>query len=126
MTGREDVRYHLVDAYQRQFGEFVLERNENKLLCGRFAPGPAFADVEPLFREFEEAVNCQALPKIDRLDTAIEALGLHLRSADSSHQLAIKDVQIWSDGGITCRLLDQAFAEVNGSPASAPAQVSKP
>jgi hypothetical protein len=123
---RQDVAsYQLLDAHQRQVGKMVVERNEDTLLFGRFTPGTAYADVQHLFREFEDAVNCQALPQIDKLDAAIDGLGLHLRSADGSRQLAIKDVQIWSDGGITCRLLAQASTEENGTLAPAPTQVSQ-
>ena len=95
---------HLIDAEGRQVGQIVIERSEDKLVFGKFTPGPTFPAVQHLFREFEEAVDLQALSVVDELDAAIDALGLHLRSPDGSQRVEIHDVQIWSDGGITCRL----------------------
>jgi hypothetical protein len=122
MTQQAEVRFHLLDAHQRQVGEMVIERSEEKLLFGKFIPDRAFADVADLFREFEEAVNLQALRKVDELDTAIGALGLFLRSPDGSQELAIRDVQIWSEGSITCRLIGPALSQVNGSMECTPSQ----
>jgi hypothetical protein len=34
-------------------------------------------------------------------------LGLHLCWPDAREPIAIQDVQIWSDGGMTCRLCGQ-------------------
>lgn len=98
----------LVDAEQRQIGQMRIERHEDDLIFGKFVPGPAFPNVQQLFRDFEGAVEVQALHVIDQLDAAIAALGLHLRWADESEHIEIQDVQIWSDGGITCRLCDQS------------------
>jgi hypothetical protein len=94
----------LIDGEGRQVGRIVIERSEDDLVFGKFIPGPAFPAVQHLFREFEEAVDLQALSVVDELDAAIAALGLHLRSPDSSQRVEIRDVQIWSDGGITCRV----------------------
>jgi hypothetical protein len=52
---------------------------------------------------------------VEQLDAAIAAVGLHLRLPGTSQPLGIHDVQIWSDGGITCRLHSPAPADVNGS-----------
>lgn len=95
---------HLVDAQGQQVGQIVIERREGNLVFGRFVPGPAFSTVQHLFREFEEAVNLQALSVVDELDTAIAALGLHLHTPDDSQRTEAHDVQIWSDGSITCRV----------------------
>jgi hypothetical protein len=122
MMREAQARFQLVDSRQRQLGEIVIERNEEELLFGEFIRGPDYSDVEQLFRQFDEAVNLQALRKVDELDAAISALGLHLRSLDGSQQLAIKDVQIWSDGSITCRLLGPTLAEVNGNLECMPSQ----
>ena len=104
MTRPAEASFQILDAHRRQVGEMVIERSEDKLLFGKFTPGRAFSDVEHLFREFEEAVSLQALRKIDELDAAIGTLVLYLRTSDGSQDLAIRDVQIWSDGSITCRL----------------------
>jgi len=114
MTRQAEARFQILYAHQRQVGEIVIERSEEKLLFGKFIPGRAFSDVEHLFRDFEKAVNLQALRKVDELDTAISALGLYLKSPDGSQELPINDVQIWSDDSITCRLLGPALSEVNG------------
>ena len=94
----------LVDPQGRQVGQIEIERREENLIFGRFVPGPAFSTVEHLFQEFEEAVNLQALSVIDELDTAIAALGLHLHTPGDSQRIEAHDVQIWSDGSITCRV----------------------
>jgi hypothetical protein len=74
------------------------------LVFGKFAPGPAFSAVQHLFLEFEEVVNLQALSVVDKLDTAIAALGFHLCSPRGLQRIEIHDVQIWNDGNITCRV----------------------
>ena len=95
---------HLIDADGRQVGQIVIERSEDKLVFGKFIPGPAFPTVQHLFRDFEEAVNLQALSVVDELDAAIDALGLRLLSPDGSQCVEVHDAQIWSDNSITCRL----------------------
>ena len=95
---------HLVDRQEQQLGQIEIERREENLIFGQFVPGPAFSTVRPLFQEFEEAVNLQALSVIDELDTAIAALGLHLLTPRDSQRIEAHDVQIWSDGSITCKV----------------------
>jgi hypothetical protein len=105
----------LLDAKQRALGQITLEERQGDLLLGRFAPGPDFPAVEPLFREFEEAVNAQALGAADRCEAAIGALGLRLRAPGNREQMEIKDVQIWSDGGISCRIGGAVTGALNGN-----------
>jgi hypothetical protein len=50
---------------------------------------------------------------IDELDAAIGALGLYLCWPDVPEPIVIQDVQIWSDGGITCRLCGQSTTSAN-------------
>ncbi len=109
----------ILDGQQRPVGQLCLERREGDLLVGKFLPGPAFPAVESLFRAFEEAVDSQALGMVDELDASIAALGLHLTSPRDGQRLPIRDVQIWRDGGITCRL-GVAGTEVNGSQPTTP------
>ena len=90
-----------------------IERQEEDLLSGMFVPGPAFPRVEQLFHEFEAAVEVQALHVIETLDATIAALGLHLQWPDAREPITVQDVQIWSDGSITCRLCSQSTAPVN-------------
>ena len=106
----------LMDIEQRQLGQMRIERQEEDLLYGVFVPGPAFPHVEQLFHEFEAAVEVQALPVIETLDAAIAALGLHLQWPDTREPIAVQDVQIWSDGSITCRLCEQSVASTKQVP----------
>ena len=98
----------LIDAQERHIGQIVIERSEAELVFGKFVPGSDFPAVRQLFLDFEEAVNLQALSVVDELDSAIEALGLRLHLPGGSQQIAVHDVQIWSDGSITCRVSDPA------------------
>ena len=108
MQLRAEQIVDLVDAEQRPIGQMRIERQEDDLIFGTFIPGPAFHSVEQLFREFEEAADVPALHVIDELDTAIAALGLRLRCLDILEPIEIRDVQMWSNGSITCRLSSQS------------------
>lgn len=94
----------IIDGQDRALGEMTVETRDGNLLCGKFAPGPAFSAVSGLFRNYEEAVNSQALGVVATLDKQIADLGLRLRSQSGAGLLELHDVQIWSDGGISCRL----------------------
>ena len=102
----------LMDTEQRQLGQMRIERQEEDLLYGTFMPGLAFPSVEQLFHEFEAAVEVQALHVIEPLDAAIAALGLHLQRSNAREPIVVQDVQIWSDGTITCRLCEAPVASV--------------
>jgi hypothetical protein len=106
----------LIDIEQRQIGQMRVERQEEDLLYGTFVPGPAFPNVEHLFHEFEAAVEVQALHVIANLDATIAALDLHLQWPDAREPIAVQDVQIWSDGTITCRLCEQPIAAAKAAP----------
>jgi hypothetical protein len=106
----------LMDTEQRQLGQMRIERQEEDLLYGTFVPGPAFPNVEQLFEEFEAAVEVQGLHVIETLDAAIAALGLYLQRPDARESIAVQDVQIWSDGRITCRLCEQSGASAKAAP----------
>ncbi|ETW95577.1 MAG: hypothetical protein ETSY1_30040 [Candidatus Entotheonella factor] len=108
----------LVDNKQQHIGQVRVERQEDDLVVGTFLPGENFACIAPLFRDFEEAVDAQALHVIDELDTKIAALGLQLRYPGLSDLTAIRDVQIWSDGGLTCRLCSESVIPALQSPQS--------
>ena len=116
MVQRTGQVFDLLDGQGRQLGQMRLERCDGGLLSGVFVPGPEFAVVERLFREFEDAVNSQSLSVVDRLDGAIAALRLHLRSQDDLQSLAVHDVQIWSDGNMSCRIITPAQLVRDGSP----------
>ena len=114
MQQRAEPIVDLMDTQQRHIGQMQIEHQEDDLLVGTFVPGPGFPSVKRLFRDFEEAVDVQALHVIDELDAAIAALGLYLRRPDVAEPIAIQDVQIWSDGGMTCRLCGQSTTLANG------------
>ena len=130
MQQRAEPIVDLMDTQQRHIGQMHIERQEDDLLVGTFVPGPAFSGVKQLFRDFEEAVDVQALHVIDELDAAIAALGLYLPWPDVPEHMAIQDVQIWSDGGMTCRLCGQSTTSANaGLQSKSPRQtkgVTKP
>jgi hypothetical protein len=105
----------LLDSQNRRLGQMTVDRREGGLLLGKFAPGPDFPAVRSLFCDFEEAVNSHALSVVDELDTALSALGMFLQSPDGTRRLTVHDVQIWSDGGITCRLSVPSPETTNGS-----------
>ncbi len=105
----------LTDGKRRQLGQITVEGRENDLIVGGFVPGSAFPVVERLFRDFEAAVDAQALSVVEQLDAAIAALGLHLCFPDGSQRVDIHDVQIWSDGGISFRLSRRTAASGSGT-----------
>lgn len=94
----------LIDQQGHAIGQIEIERREENLIFGRFTPDSAFSTVQHLFQKFEEAVDTQALSVVDELDTAIAALGLNVRTPEGSQCIEAHDVQIWSDGSITCRV----------------------
>ena len=69
-----------------------------------------------LFRDFEEAVNLQALSVVDELDAAIRALGLYIHLPDDSQRLNVYDVQIWSDGNVSFRVDRSSVSAVGTAP----------
>jgi hypothetical protein len=115
MTFHADQVVTLFDGTNRRIGDLTVERIDNDLLFARIRPGPDFAVAEPLFRAFEEAVELQALKKVDELDGAIAALNLHLVTDDDQQSTSVHDVQVWSDGEMTCRLTPVAPPSVNGA-----------
>lgn len=103
-------------ADQQQLGQMRIERQEADLLSGTFVPGSAFPTFEQLFHEFEAAAEVQALHVIETLDVAIAALGLHLQWPDAREPISVQDVQIWSNGSITCRLCERCVASATAAP----------
>jgi hypothetical protein len=117
----------LMDAQHRLLAYALLESNTADLLTGAWRPGPDYAAVESLFRDFEEAVNSQSLAAVERLDAAISNLGLSLALPDRKEHQPIHDVQIWSDGGFSCRPGTPVGPSLNGmSAARSAGSTSKP
>jgi hypothetical protein len=115
MTIQAGQVYALLDNQRRNIGEVTIERLEGELLFASIHPGVDFAAVVPLFRAFEEAVELQALKKVDELAGQIAALKLQLASGKDREPMAIHDVQVWSDGAMTCRLRPVAPSDGKGA-----------
>lgn len=115
MAIRLDQKMDLFDSNHHRLGKIAIERIEGNLLSGTFEPGSAFATVERLFRQFEEAVDVQALGVVEKLDSAIASLGLYLVPPEGTGAFAIHDVQIWSDRGISLRIRDPGKNGQSGS-----------
>jgi hypothetical protein len=108
----------LVDAQRRHLGQMTVRSDADGLLEGTFVPGPDYPEVRSLFRAFEEAADSQALSAVDRLGAAIDALGVRVCAPDGSLRVAVHDLQIWSDGAMTCRVAAPARPNRNGCPSA--------
>jgi len=117
MVPSSESVFTIQDAQQRELGRVEVECRKDGLLTGCFTPAPGFATVARLFRDFEEAVNSQALAVVEKLGATLDALGLELRPPGDSPATAITDVQIYSDGGFSCRLDAPVPMRANGSTA---------
>jgi hypothetical protein len=117
---------HLLDASQRLLGRVIVERSSDDLITGTFQPGPGYPVAGDLFRRFEEAANSQALSVVEEIESAIAALGLSLSVPDGSQRQAIRDVQIWSDGGFSCRPGAAVGGSMNGPAAVQSKSKSRP
>ena len=95
----------------RELGKVRIDRIEGDLVLGAFTPGADFDAVRPVFVAFEEAVERQVLSEVDRLDREIAAIQLCVRNGTEGAE-AVRDVQIYRDGGVSFRL--SAVAERNG------------
>lgn len=111
---------HLVDPQGHEVGQIEIERTEDTLIFGRFVPGPAFSSVQHLFQAFEEAVDVQALNIVEEFEAAIAALGLRLYTPGDSQCIETHNIQIWSDGGVTCRVGNATVSTKDGSPENRP------
>lgn len=99
------ITHQITDSNKHDLGQFQVETAEGNRLLGRFRPGPDFATVEPLFRDFEELVNDQILSLTDEAQDRIHELGIQFDDGT-----LLTDVQFYSNGAASCRLA----AERNG------------
>jgi hypothetical protein len=103
-----------------------VETVEDDLLLGTFTAGLGFAGVRQLFLDWEQAVEGMSLSIADGFEREIEALGVHIESGPLAAAVRVYDVQIWSDGGMSCRLkpfepkLPAGETGHNGVPIDAP------
>jgi hypothetical protein len=94
MTLKSNQELCLIDGQGRELGQVQIDRIQGDLVFGRFTPGPAYAQVEPLFAEYVAAANEQLLGIVGELDEKIARLNLHLSSAEPGDLPAIHDVQV--------------------------------
>jgi hypothetical protein len=107
----------LTDAAGRDFGSVAVESMADGLILGTFTPGPDYPAVEPRFAYFAEVADTNSLSFLDEAEAGIAALGVRLRVADEADPVAVSDVQIFPDGGFSCRL-PPTPADRNGPPAA--------
>jgi len=83
-------------------GTVEVESTVDGRVEGTFTPGPDYLQVEPHFRHFEELVDGQILSLTDQAMAVIDGLGIvaHLPGGE----FPVHEVQIYSDGGFSCRL----------------------
>jgi hypothetical protein len=115
MNLHANQRIQLIDKHGRVLGHVKLEGSGGDLITGTFEPGPEYASVGDLFGRFEEAADSQALAAVEEMDKAIATLGLSLSLPDGSQRQIVHDVQIWSDGGFSCRPSVAGESSVNGT-----------
>lgn len=101
LTATQTVR--LTDAEARDLGRVQIESLEGGLLRGDFEPGSDYPSVEPIFRFFSDVVEQQSFSFLDEAESAVARLGVRLRVNDSRDPIPVHDVQIYPDGGFSCR-----------------------
>lgn len=104
MTATQLLVLGVSDAAGRDLGMVEVESITDGLVVGEFIPGPDYNQVEPVFREFAEMVEAFSLHHIDRAADAIGRIGVTIRAHPTRPPVAVHDVQIYSDGGFSCRL----------------------
>ncbi|MBA4063765.1 MAG: hypothetical protein C0501_08645 [Isosphaera sp.] len=110
---------HLSDAAGRDLGRVAVGRREDGLFVGDFTPGPDYPAVEPVFRFFAEVVGQQSFSFLDQAEAAVARLGVTVRPAGGGRAVPAADVQIYPDGGFSCRVpVTPAGANGTASPAA--------
>ncbi len=104
MTNNRTLELGLFDQQGRWFGQVRVESIDSDWVCGKLIPSLVYAQVEQLFRDFEDAVNHQEFTRADEIyESNIEPLGLQLRSANGLPPIAIWDVQIMNVSDFCCK-----------------------
>src|SRR5438132_9144346 len=94
----------VTDGRSRRIGRFEIDAVEPDVMCGTFAHGQDYEQVERLFTEFAEAAEAQALGVAERCMGLVDALDLRLIDPESEERVQVEDFQIWGDGNASCRL----------------------
>jgi hypothetical protein len=110
-------RLAISDAAGTLLGTAVLDTVEGSIILGTFRRAPGFGSVAELFRRFEEHVEAAALAVLPEIEKQIASLGL-TGSRPGEPGVLLADVQIYSDGGFSCKPLVPVGG--NGLPANQP------
>ncbi len=94
----------LTDAAGAVLGSARVESVSAGLILGDFTPGPGFRAVEAVFRHFADVVDQQAFTYADEAEAAVARLGIAIRPSGRGEPIPVHDVQIYPDGGFSCRL----------------------
>jgi hypothetical protein len=103
-TVTETITLGVSDLRGRELGTVAIESVQNGLVAGEFAPGPDYAEVEPAFRALADMVDQNSFHFIDEVMGVIAQLGVTIRADPSRPPIRVHDVQIYPDGGFSCRL----------------------
>jgi hypothetical protein len=90
-----------------------IDSVDGPVVLGSFRPTPEFGRVSALFHEFEECVEFAALAVLPDIERRIADLGLRIQRAGEPG-IRIDDLQIFTDGGFSCRPV--VAAGLNGRP----------
>jgi hypothetical protein len=104
------------DTAGRDLGRVRVESYSDGLFLGDFAPGPDYPEVEPTFRFFADVVEQQSFSYLDEAQAAIARLGVRVRPDGPGESVAVYDVQIYPDGGFSCRLQPRPAGKIITSP----------
>src|SRR5262245_15046029 len=100
--------FSLQDAGRTPLGRIQVEQVDGDSVLGRFEPAPGFSRYQPLFLEFEEAVNNMLFGKAGDLAEKIESLCLRLSPLEGSsagtNSPEIYDVQIMNRHDLSLRM----------------------
>ena len=96
--------YSLRNNNRQHLGDVLITRLGNPWVKGKFAPSAAFAEVRPVFAEFEELVNDQVFALVDGVAEKIDNMGLQVCAALQGDCVPVFDVQIMNEHDIAFKL----------------------
>ena len=87
-------------------GKVQIEEIKEGRIHGEFVPSEQFGEYEPIFRRYTEIVEGQAFTYLDQIESEIARLGITIQFDESDAPEHVYSVQIFTDGGFSCRLLN--------------------
>jgi hypothetical protein len=87
-------------------GTVQISSIEEGRVHGEFIPAARFDEYEPIFRRYTEIVENQAFTYLDQIESEIARLGITIRFEETDAPERVYNVQIFTDGGFSCRLLN--------------------